>query len=155
MPDVYILQICTRWGEMVVLSYVDNFVYWYTYKALGKWFLDTLGKRFNVNFLIFAHWFIPIRISQLKDNSISVYQDRCATYVVDKYLDTSTFKTSTNFYKTTLSYDMIFTNYDLPNSDEKVEKLTRGLKIHYRACIGSLIYLLSTRVYLSFAVHKS
>ena len=28
------------------------------------------------------------------------------------------------------------------------------MNIHYRACIGSLIYLLSTRVYLSFAVHK-
>ena len=27
-------------------------------------------------------------------------------------------------------------------------------KINYRACIGSLIYLLSTRVDLSFAVHK-
>ena len=26
--------------------------------------------------------------------------------------------------------------------------------IHYRACIGSLIYLLSTRLDLSFAVHK-
>ena len=33
-------------------------------------------------------------------------------------------------------------------------KLCREYNIHYRACIGSLIYLLSTRVYLSFAVHK-
>ena len=32
--------------------------------------------------------------------------------------------------------------------------MTREYNIHYRACIGSLIYLLSTRVYLSFAVHK-
>ena len=33
-------------------------------------------------------------------------------------------------------------------------KLTREYDIHYRICIGSLIYLLSTRVELSFAVHK-
>ena len=32
--------------------------------------------------------------------------------------------------------------------------MTRKLNIHYIACIGSLISLLSTRVYLSFAVHK-
>ena len=32
--------------------------------------------------------------------------------------------------------------------------MTREYNIHYRACIGSLIYLLSTRVDLSFAVHK-
>ena len=37
---------------------------------------------------------------------------------------------------------------------KKVEKLTRECNIHYRACIGSLIYLLSIRVDLSFTVHK-
>ena len=36
----------------------------------------------------------------------------------------------------------------------KLESLTREYNIHYRACIGSLINLLSTRVDLSFAVHK-
>ena len=37
---------------------------------------------------------------------------------------------------------------------QQVEKLTREFNIHYRAWIGSLIYLLSTRVDLSFVVHK-
>ena len=46
----------------VVLSYVDDYVYWYTSEAPGKWFLDTLGKRFHVNFLVFEHWFMSIRI---------------------------------------------------------------------------------------------
>ena len=49
---------------------------------------------------------------------------------------------------------MIYTKDDTSTSDEQDEKLTREFKIHYRACIGSLIYLLSTRVYLSFVVHK-
>ena len=38
-------------SKIVVLSYVDDCVYWYYYEALGKWFVDTLGKRFHVNFL--------------------------------------------------------------------------------------------------------
>ena len=41
-----------------------------------------------------------------------------------------------------------------PTSDEQVERLTREYNIHYRACIGSLIYLLYTRVDLIFSVHK-
>ena len=41
-----------------VLSYVDNCVYWYTPEALVKWFVDTLGKKFHVNFLGFSHWFM-------------------------------------------------------------------------------------------------
>ena len=30
-------------SKIVVLSYVDDCVYWYTYEDLGKWFADTLG----------------------------------------------------------------------------------------------------------------
>ena len=49
---------------------------------------------------------------------------------------------------------MIFTKSDVSTSDDQVEKLIRELNIHYRACIGSLIYMLSTRVDLIFVVHK-
>ena len=44
--------------NIVVLSYVYYCVYWYTSEALGKWFMDTLGKRFHVNFLEYAQWSI-------------------------------------------------------------------------------------------------
>ena len=94
--------------KIVVLSFVDDCVYWYTNEDLGKWFVGTLGKRFHVNFLRFAHWFMSIRISQLKYHSISVDQARYATSVVAKYLDTVKNKVSNMFYKTTLPADMIF-----------------------------------------------
>ena len=95
-----------------------------------------------MNFLGYAHWFMSIIISQLKDHSISVDQARYATSVVVKYLDTATGKVIKTFYKTTLPDDMIFTKEDVSTSDEKVEKLTGEYNIHYRAFIGSLIYLL-------------
>ena len=103
---------------------------------------------FHVKFLGYAHWFMSIRIYKLRDHSISVDQDRYATYIVAKYLDTATVKVSTKFYNTTFPADMIFTKEDVSTSDEQVEKLSREYNIHYRACIGSLIYLLSTRVVL-------
>ena len=81
-------------------------------------------------------------------------QARYATSIVAKYLETSTVKVSTKFYKTTFPADMIFTKEDVSTSDEQVDKLTREYNIHYRACIGSLIYLLSKRVDLSFVVQK-
>ena len=63
-------------SNIVVLYYVDDCVYWYTNEDLGFWFVDTLGKRFHVNFFGYAHWLISIRISQLKNNFISVDQAR-------------------------------------------------------------------------------
>ena len=91
-----------------VLYYVDNCLYWYTNEDIGKWFVDTLRKRFHVKFLGYALWFISIRISQMKDHSISVYQARYATSIVAKYLDTATVKVSNKFYKTTLPAAMMF-----------------------------------------------
>ena len=87
-------------------------------------------------------------------HSISMDQARYSTSIVAKYLDNATVKTSTNFYKTTLPSDIIFTKADTSTSDEQVENLTRGLNIHYRSCIGSFIYVFSTRVDLSFSLHK-
>ena len=60
--------------KIVVLSYVDDCLYWYTYEAPGKWFVDTLGKSLHMNFLVYAHWFMSIVISQMKYHSISVDQ---------------------------------------------------------------------------------
>ena len=50
-------------SKIVFLSFVDDFVYWYTNEDIGKWFVDTLGKRSHVKFLGYAHWFMSIRIS--------------------------------------------------------------------------------------------
>ena len=112
-------------SKIVVISYVDDCVYWYTNEDIGKWFVDTLGKRFHVNFLGFAHWFMSIIISQLKDHSISVDQARYATSIVAKYLDTATVKVRNKFYNKTLPSDMIFTKEDFSTSYEQVESLTR------------------------------
>ena len=103
-----------------VLCYVGDCVYWYTSEALGKLLLDTLGNIFFVEFLGYAYWFMSIIISQMKNHSIYMYQAIYATSILEKYLDTSTVKASTKFYKTTLISDMIFTKADASTSDEQV-----------------------------------
>ena len=108
-------------SKIVVLSYVDYCVYWYTNEDILKWFVDTLGKRFHVNFLGYAHWFMLVQMYQLKDHYISVDQARYATSIVEKYLDTAIVKVSTKFYKTKFPADMIFTKEDVSTSDEQVE----------------------------------
>ena len=62
-----------------------------------------------MNYLGYENWFMSIRISQLKDRSISMDQARYATSIVAKYLDTATVKVGTKFYKTTFPADIKFT----------------------------------------------
>ena len=116
--------------------------------------MDTVGKRFHVNFLGYAYWFMSTSISQIKNHYISVYQDRYATSLVSKYLYTAAVKTSTKFYKTSFLSNTIFTKDDASTSYEQFEKSNREFNTHYRASIGSSIELLPARVYLSFVVHK-
>ena len=52
--------------KIVALSYVYDCVYWYTSKALGKWFVKNLGNILYVDFLSFSHWFMSMSISKLK-----------------------------------------------------------------------------------------
>ena len=107
-----------------------------------------------MKFLQYLHWFMSIDMYLMKDHSIYVDQAIYATSIVAKYLDTATVKTSKKFYMTIFPSDIIFKKHDTSTSYEQVEKLTREFNIHYRACIGSMLYLLSTRVDLNFAVHK-
>ena len=90
----------------------------------------------------------------MRDHLISVYQARYATSIEAKYLENTTVKKRIKFYNTTFPSDMISTKDDASTRDEKFEKLTRELKIHNRACIVSLIYLLTTSVDLGFSVHN-
>ena len=53
-------------SKLVLLYYIGDCVYLYTYEELGKWFVDTLGKIFHVKLLEYAHWFLSIRISKIK-----------------------------------------------------------------------------------------
>ena len=90
----------------------------------------------------------------MNDPYISADQDRYATSILSKYIDTVTVKTTTKVYNTNLPYDAIFTKYDVFTSNEQVEKFSREFNIQYRAFVGPFIYLLSKIVSLSFAVHN-
>ena len=82
---------------MVDFSYVYEYVYWYTSEPLKKRFVDKFGKIFHVDFLGYAHWFLSIRIPQMKNNFISVDQAKYDTSIIAKCLDTTTDIASTKF----------------------------------------------------------
>ena len=118
--------------KIVVLSYVDDYVYWYTSEALLKRFVDTPGKIIHLNFLGYVHWFTSIRIYQMKYHTIYAHQDMYSTSIVCFFLffDTVTVKTSTEFYNNTLTSNMIFIKADEYTSDYQVDKLTMEFNIN-------------------------
>ena len=49
-------------SKLFVLSYLYDFLYWYTSEELRKWCVDKIGKRLHVKLLGYAHWFMSIGI---------------------------------------------------------------------------------------------
>ena len=103
--------------------------------------MDTRGNRLYLKFLGYAHWFMSIRISQIKDPSISVDQYRYDTSVVANNLDTATIKENSKFHKTSLPRYMKFTKEDSSKSYEQVGVLSIQYNINYKSCLVSIIYI--------------
>ena len=78
-----------------------------------------------MSFLVYAHFFMNVMISELKEHSILVYQSIYVTSIVVKYLDTSTIKEHLKFHKANLYHDMIFTKEDASSSDQQVDLSSR------------------------------
>ena len=80
--------------------------------------MDTLAKRFRVKFLGYTHWFMYIKISQLRYHYISVNQARYDTYVVAMYLDTTSINIKkSKLHKTILLHYMIVSKEYASTSD--------------------------------------
>ena len=62
--------------------------------------------------------------------SISLDQAGYATSIVAKYMDNVTVRNIGKFYKTTLSYNLIFTKNDASTSYEQINILSREFNIH-------------------------
>ena len=110
-----------------------------------------------MNFLEYAHWFTPIRISLLKDHYISVYQARYATLIFEKYIDIVAIKENSNLHKTTLPHDMIFTNEDSLPLINKWKTYLDSIKLTTEPLWDILfIYYLQKRVYvLQYTIWKT
>ena len=79
--------------------------------------MDALGKKFHLKLLVYAHWFMSIRIYHVMGHYISLDEARCDTSIVAKYLDTVTVKASTKCYNITFPSNMLFTKADASTSD--------------------------------------
>ena len=87
---------------------------------------------------------MSIRISKIKEYSISVDQVRYTPAVVSTYINTVTIKENSEYHNTNLPHDMVFSKEDISSSDSEEEVLYIEYKTHHRACVVSLTYILYT-----------
>jgi hypothetical protein len=139
---------------IIVLNYVDDMLYYGDNEPKVKEFEELLQKRFNLELLGQAHWYLATRISQKSNFDIEIDQTRYCLSILRKYLDTAGCKRDTSSTPTPLPLDFVPSSEDCSDNDEMVAQLEAEYNIQYSSCIGSLIYLTMTRSDIIYAVNK-
>ncbi|KAG7357481.1 hypothetical protein IV203_002169 [Nitzschia inconspicua] len=125
---------------------------------MKEWFEKQTERRFDVQKLGQAEWYLQSRITQLADYSIILDQSRYAALVAGRYLspvNEDQIPTSIKVkYASPLPSGTVFTKQDCSQSYADVMKIQEEFGFEYAAAVGSLIYLMNTFVKLAFAIRK-
>lgn len=131
-------------SKLSLLNYVDDMLYYGTDITKFREFEKQLGKRFTLELLGNAHWYLGSRINQLENFDIEINQLRYCRAIIKKYLETAGCANNIKQHNTPLPSGFIPTADDCAISKDMSQQLATELNIEFLSYIGSLIYLSMT-----------
>jgi len=137
-----------------LLNYVDDLLYASNSPSHMQAFEESLSKRFSIELMGQAHWYLSSRITQEANYNISIDQSRYCLSVVKRYLDTAGCAKVNKLHSSPLPSEFIPTADDCSPNQGAVKALEERFNIAYDSCVGALIYLAQTRPDIAFAVNK-
>jgi hypothetical protein len=137
-----------------LLNYVDDLLYCSNSPSHMQAFEESLGKRFSIELMGQAHWYLSSRVTQEANFNISIDQSRYCLSVVKRYLDTAGCPKVNRTHSSPLPAEFVPSADDCSPSQEAVKALEEQYNIAYDSCVGALIYLAQTRPDIAFPVNK-
>ena len=126
---------------IAVLNAVDDQCYFATNNELKVWFEEATKKRFDVQLLGQAQWYLQSRITQCADYSIILDQSRYAALIIERYLPNLPSKTLTprsiKAYEAPLPPTAVFTKKDC--SENYLGRTKARRRIWIRICSSDWI----------------
>jgi hypothetical protein len=153
VPCLFV-KVTSGGNKIFILNYVDDMLYYGTCAKEVTEFEESLQRRFNLELMGQAHWYLATRINQLANYDVELDQSRYCLSIIKKYLDPAGAKKVTHSHTTPLPMDFVPMADDCSIDDGTSEKLIVEYNLHYTSCIGSLIYLAMTRTDIIYAINK-
>jgi len=141
-------------SKLHLLNYVDDMLYHGTDANKVREFEEQLGKRFTLELLGNAHWYLGSRINQLENFDTEVDQLRYCKAIIKKYLDTAGCGNNIKHHATPLPSGFIPTSDDCATLEAESHDLATEFNMDFASCIGSLIYLSMTQTDIIYSVNK-
>jgi len=140
--------------KIFLLNYVDDMIYYGTNQDKLQLFEQQLGKRFNLELLGQAHWYLGGRIRQSANFDIELDQSRYCKSLVKRYLETAGCPKVLQHHTMPLPSGVITTCDDCSSNEHDAQQLSLEYNIDFASCVGSLIYLSMTRTDIIYAINK-
>ena len=123
-----LLILTSKDGNIYLLNYVDDMLYFGTCVLKVKEFEEALKKRFNLELLGFAHWYLATRINQLANFDIELDQSRYCQSIIKRYLDTAGTKKVLSVHATPLPFNFIPSTADCSVDEASSKAIIRRIQ---------------------------
>jgi hypothetical protein len=133
---------------------VDEKLFYGNNEVTLQEFKDKLSKRFDVEFLGQAHWYLSARIHQDADFNITLDQARYCKAIVNRFLEKAGAKMKPRFHSTILPAECVPSVEDSSKDEETAKTLQEEYGVDFASCVGALLYLSYTRPDITYAVVK-
>jgi hypothetical protein len=123
VPCLFVKITCDG-NNIFVLNYVDDMLYYGTCAKEVTEFEELLQRRFNLELMGQAHWYLATRINQLANYDVELDQSRYCLLLVKKYLDPAGAKKVNLSHTTPLPLDFVPTADDCSIDETTSEELS-------------------------------
>ncbi len=140
-------------GSYIKLTvYLDDKLFFGNNEATLQEFKDKLSKRFYMEFLGQAHWYLSARIYQDADFNITLDQARYCKAIVNRFLEKAGAKKKPRFHSTILLAEFVPSVEDCSKDEETAKTLQEEYGVDYASCVGASLCLSYTRPDITYAV---
>ncbi len=119
-----------------LIVYVDNKLFFGKNDATLQEFKDKPSKRFVVEFLGQAHWYLSAKIYQDADFKITLDQARYCKAIVNRFLEKAGTKKKPRFHSTILPAEFVPSVEDCSKDEETERTLQEEYGIDFALCVG-------------------
>jgi hypothetical protein len=121
-----------------LIVYVDDKLFVGNNEANLQDFKDKLAKRFDVELLGQAQWYLSVRIHQDADFNVTLDQAQCCKAIVNRLLEKAGAEEKPRFHSTILPAEFVSSVEDCSNNKETAKTLQKENGINFTSCVGAL-----------------
>ena len=158
-PSARSIFIYKRGKDFIYLiNAVDDQLYFSNNDKLRLEFEQRIAKRFDVELMGQAHWYLQARLTQHTNYTITLDQSRYMASIANRFLPqhptTNITTEDKEKYKSPLPTTWVATKKDCSANSMEVKNLEDKYGFQYSSAVGMLIFLLNTTPTLQYGIRK-